>query len=53
MSLLGGLVETGAEQVSVPRKSAFSDWATRHAWRLMLGGSALFWLIVALVIAFH
>lgn len=54
MSLMGGLVETGTEESITVAKSPthFGEWAVRHAWQLVVGGSAVFWLAIAAVFLF-
>jgi hypothetical protein len=54
MSLMGGLVEHPTNEiVTASKRTNFHDWAIRHAWRLVLGFSAVVWLIVAALIAFR
>lgn len=52
MSLMSGLVETGAEEVIVSKPSRFGEWAVRNAWRLVVAGSSVFWLTVLGVVLF-
>jgi hypothetical protein len=53
MSLVSGLVETGTEEtIPVTKSSGFGEWAGRNAWRLVVGGSAVFWLAVIAAIVF-
>jgi hypothetical protein len=54
MSLMSGLVETPADQtVAVSKRAGIGDWIVRHAWRLVLGSSALFWVIVIALVAWR
>jgi hypothetical protein len=54
MSLMGGLVEHPTNQtVTASKRTNLHDWTVRHAWRLVVGFSAVVWLIVAALIAFH
>lgn len=52
MSLMSGLVESGVEKTVVARKSpTLGDWIVRNAWRLVLGFSTLFWLVIVALFA--
>jgi hypothetical protein len=51
MSLMGGLVEHPVSHtVAAPKRADLGDWIVRHAWRLVMGSSVLFWAIVAAVV---
>jgi hypothetical protein len=47
MSIVGGLVDTHADQSIVARHTVVGDWAMRNAWGLILTGSFAFWLALA------
>jgi hypothetical protein len=43
MSIVSGLVETGAEHSVAQHQSAVGEWVVRNAWSLILTGSLAFW----------
>jgi hypothetical protein len=47
MSIVSGLVETGAEHSVAQHGSAAGEWMLRNAWGLILTGSTVFWLMLA------
>jgi hypothetical protein len=47
MTIMSGLVGTGADHGVASRRSAAGEWVMRHAWGLILTGSLAFWLTLA------
>jgi hypothetical protein len=47
MSIMSGLIETGDDRPVEPDQSLLGEWATRHAWSVVLASSIVFWAALA------
>jgi len=50
MSIVSGLIETGAEHSVAQHRSAAGEWVVRNAWGVILTGSLAFWSTLAFVL---
>lgn len=53
MSIVSGLVETGAEHSVAQHGSAASEWVLRNVWGVILTASVAFWLTLAFVLVWR
>jgi hypothetical protein len=48
MTLMGGLIDTHAEQTAeAPKTAPVREWMIRNAWALVIGSGVLFWAVIA------
>ena len=47
MSIMSGLIETGAERPIEPQQSLLGEWMACHAWSVILTFCIAFWGVVA------
>lgn len=51
MSILGGLVETGHEELAFVQRNSAKAWLEKYSWGVFLACNLGFWLIVAVLLA--
>lgn len=50
MSIMSGLVETGSQHSAAPGQSILGEWVVRRAWSLVIAGSVVFWVALAVLL---